>query len=119
MGITGSGKSYTWLTIARELKNKGVKFRCVDTDNDIPFMLENQFEDLLPENGGNVYVVPAFDWPEYKRAIKWIKQTGLSKDDIDYLAEYDKSIVDAYRTPIKPHTVIQINEQVWLSTSYL
>lgn len=103
MGITGSGKSYTWLTIARELKNSGVKFRCVDTDNDINFMLENQFEDLLPENKGNVYVVPAFDWPEYKRAIKWIKQKDLSKDDLEWFREYDKHIIDAYNTPIKPN----------------
>ena len=39
MGITGSGKSYQWLKLARALKPVGAKFRCIDTDNDIDYML--------------------------------------------------------------------------------
>ena len=74
IGITGSGKSYQWLKIAKRLLPTGAKFRAVDTDNDIDFMLHTQFPELLPENGGNVYACPAYDWPEYERLL-----TGYSK----------------------------------------
>jgi len=99
MGITGSGKSWQWLRLARALKSTGAKFRCVDTDNDINYMLQTQFLDLLPENGGNVYVHLAFDWPEYEESVKWIKQEGIAPEA---LAKMDKYLQVAYRTPIKP-----------------
>lgn len=100
MGITGSGKSYQWLQLARSLKSTGAIFRCIDTDNDIDFMLRTQFEDLLPENGGNVYAFPAFDWPEYKQAVYWI-QNKLSEDQIKEIAARDKYLIEAYRKPIQ------------------
>ncbi len=99
MGITGSGKSYQWLLIARILKPTGAKFRCVDTDNDIDYMLRTQFPDLLPENGGNVYVHLAFSWPEYEKSVAWIKQEGISPEN---QAKMDKYLLAAYKTPIRP-----------------
>jgi len=101
MGITGSGKSYQWLKLARTLKPTGAVFRCIDTDNDIDYMLRTQFLDLLPENDGNVYVHPAFDWPEYKRGVYWI-QGKLTQQQIKDLGVYDKHLVDVYNQPIKP-----------------
>lgn len=98
IGITGSGKSYQWLQIARRLKPYGVKFRVIDTDNDIDYMLHTQFPDLLPENGGNVYVFPAFDWPEYEKSVKWVLQRGLSEE---YTKTMDKHLLSAYKTPLK------------------
>jgi len=98
IGITGSGKSYQWLKIARVLKPTGAKFRCVDTDNDIDYMLRTQFLDLLPENGGNVYVHPAFSWPEYERSVAWIQQKGITPENE---AKMDKYLLAAYKAPIR------------------
>ncbi len=98
MGITGSGKSFQWLKLARALKPIGAKFRCLDTDNDIDYMLRTQFLDLLPENGGNVYVHPAFDWPEYERGVSWVQQKNLTPEQLKVM---DKHLVTAYNTPMK------------------
>lgn len=98
IGVTGSGKSFQWLKLARVLKPTGAKFRVLDTDNDIMYMLQTQFPELLPENGGNVYVHPAFDWPEYKEGVKWIQQRGLKPEE---LTRMDKHLVSAYKTPMK------------------
>jgi len=100
MGITGSGKSYQWLKLARSLKDTGAIFRCIDTDNDIDYMLRTQFEDLLPENGGNVYAFPAYDWPEYKQAVYWI-QGKLTDEQIKEITNRDQYLINAYRQPIK------------------
>lgn len=99
IGITGSGKSYQWLKIARRLKPLGAKFRVADTDNDIDFMLRTQFSDLLPENGGNVYVFPAFNWPEYEKAVNWIQQVKLTPEQLNSMGKY---LQLAYKTPMKP-----------------
>lgn len=99
MGITGSGKSYQWLKMARTLLPTGAKFRAIDTDNDILYMMYTNFPDLLPENGGNVYVFPAYDWTEYEKSIKWVQQRGLTPEQEKSL---DKYLLSAYRTPIKP-----------------
>lgn len=80
-GVAGSGKSYQWLILARALKKTGAKFRCIDTDDAIPFMLETQFQDLKPENGGNVFVRLALDWPQYKEALAWIKKEPIQGKD--------------------------------------
>ena len=96
MGITGSGKSYQWLTIARSLKNTNAVFRCIDTDNDIDYMLGTQFQDLMPENGSNVYVIRACDWPEYKTAIRWFNKK-MSKEEESKL---DKNQLIAYKKPV-------------------
>jgi hypothetical protein len=106
MGISGSGKTYNWLKLARRLKQTGAKFRVIDTDNAINYMLDTQFQDLIPENGGNVYVWEAFDWPEYKRGIKWIKQDGLTKEE---LSSIDKYLKLAYTTPIAPKDWVSLD----------
>ena len=100
IGITGSGKSYQWLQLARDLKSTGAKFRVIDTDNDIDYMLRTQFTDLLPENGGNVYVHPAFDWHEYKRSVYWITNR-LNTQHIEELKRLDPHLIKAYNTPIE------------------
>jgi len=79
MGGMGSGKSYQWLKMAEALIPTGAKFYVMDTDNAIPFMLGTQFLKLMPENGGNVYVKPAFDWPSYNEALEW--SLKFAKDD--------------------------------------
>jgi len=98
MGITGSGKSFQWLKMAELLLPTGAIFRCMDTDNDIMYMMETQFPRLIPENGGNVYVHPAFDWPEYKHGVKWITHQ-LTPEQIKGM---DKYLLQAYNKPIEP-----------------
>lgn len=80
MGGTGSGKSYQWLKMAEVLLPSGAEFYVIDTDEAIPFMLETQFPHLMPENGGNVHVKPAFDWPNYKEALEWSLGSAVDKD---------------------------------------
>lgn len=112
IGITGSGKSYQWLKIARRLKPIGAKFRVVDTDNDIDFMLRTQFPDLLPEEGGNVYAFPAYSWPEYEKAVKWIQQIKLTPEQLNSM---DKYLQLAYRTPTRPidWVVVDKSNNAW------
>lgn len=112
IGITGSGKSYQWLKLAERLKPLGVKFRVVDTDNDIDFMLHTQFPGLLPEAGGNVYVFPAYNWPEYEKAVRWIQQIKLTPEQLNSL---DKHLQLAYKTPIKPTdwVVVDKSNNAW------
>lgn len=83
MGITGSGKSYQWLKIAEELLYEGsdAVFRCLDTDNDIEYMLETQFQHLLPENKGNVHTMPIYSWEDYKSGIKWVLSSDVKNED--------------------------------------
>lgn len=112
IGITGSGKSYQWLKIAKRLKPMGAKFRVVDTDNDIDFMLRTQFPELLPENSGNVYSCPAYDWPEYEKAVNWIQQRKLTPEQ---LGSMDKYLQLAYKTPIRPidWVVVDKSNNAW------
>lgn len=81
IGITGSGKSYQWLKLADTLLPTGAKFRCLDTDNDIPYMLETQFPQLKPENKGNVFVHSTIDWPDYKSGMKWVQSEPVKPID--------------------------------------
>ncbi len=98
MGITGSGKSFQWLKMAEILMPTGAIFRCVDTDNDITYMMQTQFPHLLPENGGNVYVHLAFDWTEYQHSVKWITHRLTPEQ----LKSMDKYLLQAYNKPIEP-----------------
>jgi len=81
IGITGSGKSYQWLTLADQLRPGGVKFHCIDTDDAIDYMLQTQFPQLQPSKGGNVYIHPAREWPEYVSALAEIKKQPLKQSD--------------------------------------
>lgn len=76
MGITGSGKSYQWLKMAELLEPVGSDFRVLDTDNDIPYMLQTQFKHLK-----NVYVHACTNWPEFKAGIDWLKGEKIKPDD--------------------------------------
>ncbi len=113
MGVTGSGKSYQWLKMAEELLPSGVKFRCIDTDNAISFMLKTQFPHLMPENKGNVYVHPAFDWPDYQQSILWI-QRKMKNPKI--LESYEDNLAKDYRdNQVKPSdwTIIDMVDNAW------
>lgn len=79
-GIKGTSKSYQWLLMARWLKPRGVKFRVCDTDDAIQRMLETEFQDLIPEEGGNVYVYPVFDWPEYTKVKDVLMKESVEGD---------------------------------------
>lgn len=79
-GIKGTSKSYQWLKLARWLKPTGAKFRCLDTDDAIFRMLETEFQDLIPEEGGNVYVYPVFDWLEYMEAKDFLMKESIAGD---------------------------------------
>jgi len=92
IGITGAGKSYQWLKLAEALLPTGAKFRCIDTDAAIDFMLETQFPHLRPENGGNVYVYPVFNWPDYRNTLEEV----IMKEPIE---DKDWLIVDMADTP--------------------
>lgn len=80
MGGPGSGKSFQWLKMAEVLLPTGAKFYVMDTDDAIPYMLETQFQKLMPENKGNVYVKPAFDWPSYSEALEWALTSAKERD---------------------------------------
>ncbi len=112
MGITGSGKSYHWLKMAEILLPTGAIFRCLDTDSAISYMLQTQFPRLLPENGGNVYVHAAYDWPEYKAGVTWLRQKGFSQDQLKNLDQYLKK---AYTTPMqdKDWAVVDMADDAW------
>lgn len=99
MGITGSGKSYQWLKLAEILKPTGAIFRCLDTDNDIDYMLQTQFPHLLPENGGNVYVHLSIDWPEYKVGTQWIQRKPLTDQIREMITP---GVLKDWSVPIKP-----------------
>ncbi len=116
MGITGSGKSYQWLKLAEALKPTGAIFRCLDTDNAIPFMLETQFPNLKSENGGNIIVHQSAAWPEYKAGIDWLLRRPFSKDMLEYMAVMEPDVVkDHDKTKIKPTdwTVIDMADNAW------
>lgn len=80
-GVTGSGKTWQWLQLARALKSTGAIFRCIDTDAAIRFMLETGFPDLLPENGGNVIVYDSTNWPLLREARDWLKKEPVKPID--------------------------------------
>lgn len=112
IGVTGSGKTYQWLSMAKKLLPLGIKFRAVDTDNDVNYMLCTQFPECIPENGGNVYVFPAYDWIEYEKSIKWVKQAGLTPEQLNILSP---SLKKAYTTPIMPYdwVVLDKSNNAW------
>ena len=111
-GITGSGKSYQWLMMARRLKKTGAIFRCLDTDAAIDFMLETQFRDLLPENGGNVLVFPAYEWPDYKLGMKWLLRRPLKDAE---RAKLRPAILNDMKVPLKDNdwTIIDMADLAW------
>lgn len=116
IGIAGSGKSYQWLKMAEMLKPTGSIFRCIDTDNAIPFMLETQFPQLKPENGGNVYVHQAPDWPLYKAGIHWLLRKPLSKEASEYISTMEPYVMKDYqKNQIKPidWTVVDLADNAW------
>jgi hypothetical protein len=86
-GQWGSSKSYQWLQMALALQKKGVIFRCIDTDDAIERMIdeEEKFHDLHEDNGGNVHIYPVYDWPDYIAA---------SKEVVDLAKEGDWNIID-------------------------
>ncbi len=107
MGITGSGKSYQWLKLAEALLPTGAKFRVIDTDNDIIYMLYAKFPHLLPQNGGNVYVMPAFDWPEYEEGVNWVQQKNITPERLAILGP---EITTAYKTPVQPKDWVVVDK---------
>lgn len=66
IGGFGSGKSYSWLSIARQAQKTGspAKFYCLDTDAAIERMLAEEFQELE-----NVKLYNVFDWSEYESAL--------------------------------------------------
>jgi len=116
MGITGSGKSYQWIKMAEILKPTGAIFRCIDTDNAIPYMLQTKFPHLLPENGGNVLVHQAFAWPEYKMGVDWVQRRALSKESLDYLGDVEPYVYKDYKeAKVKPDdwTITDMADMAW------
>ena len=112
MGVTGSGKSYQWLMMARAIKSTGAIFRCLDTDNAVTYMLATQFEDLLPENGGNVIALPTFDWPDYKLGVYWLQKRDLKPEQLERLNKYARADL---KVPLKPidWTIIDMADMAW------
>jgi hypothetical protein len=95
IGITGAGKTYQYLKMAQKLKSTGAKFYVLDTDRAVDYMLDTQFPDLKPENGGNVSVFNAYDWEQYKAFLKWVDAKNPKPDDwvvIDMMDNAWKSV---------------------------
>ncbi len=112
MGITGGGKSLQWLKMADTLLPTGAEFRVIDTDAAIDFMMETQFPQLKPENGGNVHVFRVFSWQDYKEALNWItkKQT---KPEI--VKTWDDDLVKVFKKPYGPldWNVVDMVDNAW------
>lgn len=72
-GGTGSGKSYSWLTIARTKPND--TFYCIDTDRAISRMLGTEFKDLK-----NIKLYACRDWKVCEKALAEIKPM-IKEDD--------------------------------------
>ena len=68
-GDTGSSKTTSYLNVARWLQRSGSSARIyvADTDNAVPDMLDEGYDDL-----NNVVVTPVYGFDEYQ---DWIKQT--------------------------------------------
>ena len=81
IGLTGAGKSYQWLSMAKELLPAGVKFTVIDTDAAINYMLDTQFPELKPEFGGNVTVRQVYTWDQYMQVIKDLQSKPLRPTD--------------------------------------
>lgn len=116
MGITGSGKSYQWLKMAEALLPTQTRFRCLDTDNAIPFMLETQFQHLKPENGGNVYVHQAADWPDYKFGIDWLLRKEIKPERLKEIEYLEPDVIKDYKTAkVNPWdwTIIDMVDNAW------
>jgi hypothetical protein len=116
MGITGSGKSYQWLKMAEDLLPTKARFRCLDTDNAIPFMLETQFQHLMPANGGNVYVHQAADWPSYKLGIDWLLRRQIKQETLKELEYLEADVVNDYtKAKVNPWdwTIIDMVDNAW------
>lgn len=66
MGSYGAGKSFAWLCTARKAQETGspAMFYCLDTDDAIQRMLDEEFSDLQ-----NVMLYRVFDWPDYEKAL--------------------------------------------------
>jgi len=112
VGITGSGKSYQWLKMAEILLPTGARFRCIDTNNDIMYMLETGFPHLLPENNGNVYVHSAVNFPDYMLGIKWLQRKPI---DPSILKTMDPFVVKDLTVPIKDDdwAVVDMADDAW------
>jgi len=116
MGITGSGKSYQWLKMADLLKPTGAIFRCLDTDNAIPYMLETQFPQLLPRNGGNVFVHQSFTWPEYKMGVDWLQRKPLTPAIIEHISDMEPDVIKDWKdNKVKPidWTITDMADNAW------
>jgi len=76
-GAWNTGKSFTWLSIARYCQDHGNRstFYCLDTDNAIERMLEEQFADLR-----NVDLARGYEWPDYTRWLEAIKEKAGTGD---------------------------------------
>lgn len=113
MGITGSGKSWQWLKLAEALLPTGAKFRCIDTDNAINYMLDTRFPHLKPENKGNVYVQNVFEWPGYKLAIKWLQRKPIPPE---LQSLFSPNALKDYKSgPVSPNdwTVVDMADIPW------
>lgn len=86
MGSYGVGKSYAWLSIAKKAQETGspAKFYCLDTDDAIQRMLDEEFTDL-----SNVVLYRVFDWPDYEQALAESVHTVETR-----LAEQDGRMYD-------------------------
>lgn len=111
-GVTGAGKSYHWLKLAETLKDTGAIFRCIDTDNAVDFMLETQFPHLLPENGGNVYVMPVYEWPEYKLGVDWLQRKPGCKEAVGNINPH---LADDLKRPLtySDWTIVEMVDNAW------
>lgn len=120
-GLTGSGKTYQWLLMARALKPTGAVFRCIDFDGAVDFMLYEQFPDLLPMNGGNVFTFQTYTWPTYKVARKWLMQEQITSADMQIagIMSLTPDQLVAYQTPIKHYDwwVLDMMNEPWKEVS--
>lgn len=89
-GNAGSGKSYSWLTLAERLPE--ATFWVLDTDDAVPRMMQG-FGEIE-----NVELLPCFEWADYMAALKSVGDKAAEGDwvVVDFISSAWTAVQDHY-----------------------
>lgn len=90
-GNAGSGKSYSWLTLAQRLKD--ATFWVLDTDDAIPRMRAHEFDGLE-----NLVVMPCTRWEQYGEALRRARDEAKPGDwvVVDFISSAWQAVQDYF-----------------------
>lgn len=104
MGPYGSGKTTSWLNIAKWSLATGseAQFYAIDSDAAVEAFIQpgTQYAHLDAKAGGNVHVAPVFEWEEYREAAnKFAKLAGPDDWEIvDFASNAWEAVQDWFVT---------------------